>query len=398
MRPVLATFCVTAGVLALGCVSVAGASKGVVGFFGGSGTAGGLFTTPGGVAVNDTSGNVYAVDTGNDRVQEFSSGGAFIRAWGLGVVSTGQDSAGTSTVQSVSIKATSGTFTLSFSGQTTSAIAYNAAESVVEADLDALGTIGGVNGSVTVTGGPGDATGSSPYVVTFGGSLRGTAVAQMTVNAGGLGVAVGTQLSCTAGPTSATMKTFQWLRNGVAIEGASSSRYTTVAGDEGDVVQCQVFAINSNAGSTQVSATATVVSPAAAMAPPVPLASVVARGTGTLVAALKVGGAGATLTCAPGTWMGASTFVYQWYRNGVAQSGSGANTSVYTLHSADLASAAVFQCAVTGSGAAGECDARQREPGDGTVTERAGRADRERDGPGLGAVDGRYDGYGRPSV
>jgi DNA-binding beta-propeller fold protein YncE len=65
------------------------ASKGVVGYFGGTGTAGGLFSTPGGVAVNDTSGNVYVVDSGNDRVQEFSTGGAFVRAWGAGVVIPG---------------------------------------------------------------------------------------------------------------------------------------------------------------------------------------------------------------------------------------------------------------------------------------------------------------------
>jgi Tol biopolymer transport system component len=38
-----------------------------------------------GVAVNDTTHDVYVADTGNHRVDEFSSSGTFIRAWGWGV-------------------------------------------------------------------------------------------------------------------------------------------------------------------------------------------------------------------------------------------------------------------------------------------------------------------------
>jgi hypothetical protein len=38
-----------------------------------------------GVAVNDTTHDVYVADAGNARVDEFSSAGAFIRAWGWGV-------------------------------------------------------------------------------------------------------------------------------------------------------------------------------------------------------------------------------------------------------------------------------------------------------------------------
>ena len=346
-----ALLCVLTGVLAFGGAPALAASKGVVGVFGGTGTAGGLFNAPGGVAVNDTSGDVYVVDSGNNRVQEFGGGGAFIRAWGLGVVSTGQDSGGTSTIEKVTINGTSGTFTLSLSGDTTGAIAYGALSGSVEAALDALPVIGGVGGSVTVTGA---GTGLNPYEVTFGGSLQGGAVAQMTVGTSGLGVAVGTSLSCVAGPSlNAPTKAFQWLRNGVAITGATSSSYTTVAGDEGDVVQCQVFAFNADAGSTQVSAAAVLVSPALVTAAP-PVAPVKIEKPVVMSGSLTLGGAGgARLSCEPGAWTGASSFAYQWYRNGVALSGDGGDTSVYTVQSADLASAAVFQCAVTGSDAGG---------------------------------------------
>lgn len=40
---------------------------------------------PSGIAVNQESGDVYLVDSQNNRVEQFSSAGAFIRAWGWGV-------------------------------------------------------------------------------------------------------------------------------------------------------------------------------------------------------------------------------------------------------------------------------------------------------------------------
>src|ERR1700691_962606 len=97
--------CVSAGVAFASAPALA-ASKGVVGFFGGTGTAGGLFDTPGGVAVNNTSGNVYVVDSGNNRVQEFSSGGAFIRAWGAGVASA--TAGGMSAPQGIAVEQVTG--------------------------------------------------------------------------------------------------------------------------------------------------------------------------------------------------------------------------------------------------------------------------------------------------
>jgi hypothetical protein len=78
-----------------------------------------------------------------------------------------------SAVQQVKVAATGGTFTLSFEGQTTDAIAYDASAATVDSALDALSSIGGAWGGVSVSGGPGDELGSSPYVVTFEGKLRG---------------------------------------------------------------------------------------------------------------------------------------------------------------------------------------------------------------------------------
>lgn len=75
---------------------------------------------------------------------------------------------GTNAVQTVSITGspTGGTFTLTFGGQTTTALAYNCAASDVQTALQALSSIG--PGNVTCTGGPLPGT---PIVCTFVGSL-----------------------------------------------------------------------------------------------------------------------------------------------------------------------------------------------------------------------------------
>jgi hypothetical protein len=70
---------------------------------------------------------------------------------------------------------TGGTFTLTYSGQTTAAIAYNATAAAVQSALEALSNI--APGDVTVTGGPGPGT---PYDITFGGAYAGTDVTSMT--------------------------------------------------------------------------------------------------------------------------------------------------------------------------------------------------------------------------
>lgn len=65
---------------------------------------------------------------------------------------------------------TGGTFTLTWSGQTTAAIAYNATAATVQTALAALSNIGA--GNVTVSGSAG-----GPYTVTFVGALASTDVA-----------------------------------------------------------------------------------------------------------------------------------------------------------------------------------------------------------------------------
>ena len=91
--------------------------------------------------------------------------------------------AGTDEVQTVTVTGspTGGTYTLTFSGQTTSGIVYNATSSQVQTALEALSNI--APGDVVCAGGPHPGT---PITVTFGGAYDGVDVPQMTASAASL--------------------------------------------------------------------------------------------------------------------------------------------------------------------------------------------------------------------
>jgi hypothetical protein len=83
--------------------------------------------------------------------------------------------------QSVYVYTVGAPFGLSFEGETTPPIPADASAATVQSALNALSSIGGVGGSVSVTGGPADESGSAPFVITFGGSLGQTDVEPISV-------------------------------------------------------------------------------------------------------------------------------------------------------------------------------------------------------------------------
>ncbi len=85
---------------------------------------------------------------------------------------------------------TGGTFTLTYSGQTTSAIAYNAAAATVQAALVALTSVGA--GNATVSGSAG-----GPYTIVFANSLGAAA----TLTASGASLTGGTSPGVTVAVT-----------------------------------------------------------------------------------------------------------------------------------------------------------------------------------------------------
>lgn len=155
----------------------------------------------------------FIICTPDPLVLEFACGGE--------VITTG----GTDEVQTVTITGTptGGTFTLTFDGQTTANIAYNAIGSAVQSALVALSNLN--TGDVVVTGGPGPGT---PYVVTFGGAKGSQDVPTMTASGtlltGGTTPAVGVAVTTPGAPGSnvigyrAPEVNVDATPNGIAIE------------------------------------------------------------------------------------------------------------------------------------------------------------------------------------
>lgn len=94
-------------------------------------------------------------------------------AWGVGPYNVVEKAGGTSEVQSIAVNGTptGGTYTLTFNGDTTTALAFNANAAAIQAALEGLDDI--ASGDVTVTG-------TGPYVVTFGGRWANQGVTQMS--------------------------------------------------------------------------------------------------------------------------------------------------------------------------------------------------------------------------
>lgn len=125
------------------------------------------------------------------------------------------ETAGTNEVQTLTegTNITAGTFTISFGGQTTTAIQHDAIAATVQTALEALSSIGA--GNITVTGGP---VGTTPFTLTFRNALGGANVDQVTVDVTNL---TGTITVATTTPGVATQGRLMLASNGAGIAGAN---------------------------------------------------------------------------------------------------------------------------------------------------------------------------------
>lgn len=122
-------------------------------------------------------------DKKTELIRKARDGSVFIAPYSADGITTLSAGTQANEVQTVTITGTptGGTFTLTYAGQTTAGIAYNADAAAVQSALEALSNL--VPGDVTVGGGPGPGT---PYTVTFGGSLASSNVAEMTASGASL--------------------------------------------------------------------------------------------------------------------------------------------------------------------------------------------------------------------
>lgn len=151
-------------------------------------------------------------------------------------------------------------------------------------------------------------------------------------------------------PETATF-TYQWMRNGAPIEGATQQDYTVATADQAQSISCVVTATDSEGVGSAESAAVQVAGegPKDAQAPRIEGNPVV----------------GEALTCEPGTWTGAPspTFTYEWILAGKAIQGARSQSYVVVAEDGELS----LSCKVTASngvGSASETSAARSVPGE----------------------------------
>lgn len=111
---------------------------------------------------------------------------------GAGMIGPFQSGGVTNERASIAVDAAGGTFTITWNATTTGAIAFNATAAAVKAALVLATALN--NDDILVTGGPGNAGGTTPYVIEFVGGMGGQDVSAVTTTpaslTGGAGTAV----------------------------------------------------------------------------------------------------------------------------------------------------------------------------------------------------------------
>jgi hypothetical protein len=144
----------------------------------------GSLASPQGIAINPTGaggvspGSIYVPDGGGSwRIDQFDPSGVFIRAFGFDVVASGEDNSDVDGQVAIAVKATGGTFALSYNERATASLPYDVpasggigASASLENAINSLSSLVAFGETATVTGGPGDPTGSNPYLISFHGN------------------------------------------------------------------------------------------------------------------------------------------------------------------------------------------------------------------------------------
>jgi hypothetical protein len=160
------------GLLVVATPALAAKEYAQVGFFGGEGSGNGQLEEPTGVAVDGslmgaTAGDVYVIDTGNARVEQFSSAGAYISQWnGGGTPAKSFSFSSTGDSQGIAVDSSSNPLDPSAGDVYVADVGHNA--------VDQFGASGTYVGQLTGTcAAPGTCPGKA---IPFPGELLGVAV------------------------------------------------------------------------------------------------------------------------------------------------------------------------------------------------------------------------------
>lgn len=183
--------CVVAVVGLLGATFGAGQARALDRYVDGGDIPGMALSFPTKMAVDQATGNLLIVDRGLHEVQVWGPGGSastqvltfaqgFSFPYGIAIDQSNGDAYVSNSARNEEQRITvagagGGTFTLTFNGQTTAPIAFDASPAAVQSALVALSNIG-----------PGDVQVEENYVVTFAGAFAKTDVSQLSADGSGL--------------------------------------------------------------------------------------------------------------------------------------------------------------------------------------------------------------------
>jgi hypothetical protein len=170
----------------------------------------------------------------------------------------------------------------------------------------------------------------SPPANTSPPQLTGAAVAGQT-------------LTCTPGSwTDTPAFSYQWLRGGAGIAGATAPAYAVTTDDVGSALACQVTGTNGGGGT---SATSPTLVATAALAPP---------GATRAPRVVGTGAPGQTVACDAGAWTTGGSFAYAWLRDGSAI--AGARSVLYKIGVRDGGHRLSCRVTVTNGAGSGSAD------------------------------------------
>lgn len=323
----------------------------LAGSAGQSGTANGTgaearFNVPFGVAV-DGAGNVYVADSENHTIRRVTPAGVVTTLAGTtGVAGAVDGTAGTARFtqpRGVTVDGGGNVFVADYGN---SVIRHITAAGAVSTIAGTAGVVGEVNsvGAAARLYDPTDVVvdGATIYIADTTNNLirRGQPASQAalpTISVQPLAQEVSVGQSITFVVVASNASSYQWLRNGVAIEGATNASYTIASAQPGDSAS-YVVRVTGPGGSRDSDQGNLTVTPVGSG----PIA-ITARPISQSVAV----GASVTFTVTAS----GNGLTYQWLRNGATL--TGATTPSYTIASAQTSDAGTYTVRIT-SGAATE--------------------------------------------
>jgi hypothetical protein len=139
--------------------------------------------------------------------------------------------------------------------------------------------------------------------------------------------------------------TYEWLRDGIPINGANSPNYVVTDADAGHTLTFKVSGENGYGATVAISLPFIIPAPTSPTLP-----------VNTIVPVITTATVGISTNCSTGTWIGTApiSYTYQWYLNRALIVGQTSN--VYTPISGDIGKS--LYCIVTGTNIAGQTSAQ----------------------------------------